>query len=382
MKLSVIPSALAAIFALHFASVAVAQDPIHEGFENYTLGPLDGQGHWRVNDDGASNVSATTGPTDSITQVVEFTPNADSACAFLDATTEPIDGGKWLVTISVLVEPGFDGESTLSLANHIDVVPIEWLLHLRLNGNDGLLYCECGGSTVGVPLVVGEWNTLRIVVTLPTTMFGDVQVSVFYADQLVTSFFTPPILNARIDGIRFTTEPNPDPNDRIFFDNLEVIPFDPTIPGMPRCFGDGTVAPCPCGNEVGADDDEGCANSTAAGAALSAGGSDSIANGALVLICRQAVPNQPGVFLQGEESLAGGFGLIFGDGLRCCGTNVVRIATVVPDATGLVVITVNGAALGAMPGDFRCYQFWYRDPPGPCGSGFNLSNGYEVYWRP
>jgi hypothetical protein len=27
------------------------------------------------------------------------------------------------------------------------------------------------------------------------------------------------------------------------------------------------------------------------------------------------------------------------------------------------------------------YQAWYRDPAGsPCGSQFNLSNGYEISW--
>jgi hypothetical protein len=36
-----------------------------------------------------------------------------------------------------------------------------------------------------------------------------------------------------------------------------------------------------------------------------------------------------------------------------------------------------------LPGDIRRYQAWFRDPfGGPCGSGFNLSNGYEIVWLP
>ena len=32
-------------------------------------------------------------------------------------------------------------------------------------------------------------------------------------------------------------------------------------------------------------------------------------------------------------------------------------------------------------GDTKLYEVWYRDPnTSPCGSQFNLSNGFEVVW--
>ena len=33
-------------------------------------------------------------------------------------------------------------------------------------------------------------------------------------------------------------------------------------------------------------------------------------------------------------------------------------------------------------GDIWRFQAWFRDPAGPCGSGFNLSNAVELVFRP
>ena len=94
-------------------------------------------------------------------------------------------------------------------------------------------------------------------------------------------------------------------------------------------------------------------------------------------------PNQFMVFFQGDNAVNGGAGNPFGDGLRCAGGNVVRLnAPTMSDAAGSadttgITISVTG---GVSSGDTRRYQGWYRDPGGPCGSGFNLTNGYEVNW--
>jgi hypothetical protein len=148
--------------------------------------------------------------------------------------------------------------------------------------------------------------------------------------------------------------------------------------GEAYCFGDGSGAPCPCGNDGAAG--RGCGNSASPqGAELSAFGSASLSAGDLVLRGTGLVGAQPGLFFQGESSLAG---QPFGDGLRCAGSNVVRIETVTP-ADGEALSTVDvGLAGGVAPGETRFYQLWYRDPGSgsPCGAGYNLTNGLEIVW--
>lgn len=151
--------------------------------------------------------------------------------------------------------------------------------------------------------------------------------------------------------------------------------------GTAYCFGDGSATTCPCGNTGGPG--RGCANSfELQGAQLFAWGSTSLAAGNLVLSANGAVPGQAGLFFQGDAAVAGGQGMPFGDGLRCAGSGVVRLQTVVPDAAGEAETSVDvGLKGGAAPDETKFYQFWYRDPVnGPCGGGFNLTNGLELIW--
>jgi hypothetical protein len=149
--------------------------------------------------------------------------------------------------------------------------------------------------------------------------------------------------------------------------------------GTPYCeCTDGTLSPC--GNP-GAPD-HGCANSGQAdGAHLFATGT--LNPDTLVLHASGAIPSQPGLFFQGDSPIGGGAGVTFGDGLRCAGGSVKRLEVAFPDATGLASTTVSISAAGGVgPGSgHRYYQFWYRDPTlGPCGSGFNLTNGLAIIW--
>jgi hypothetical protein len=152
------------------------------------------------------------------------------------------------------------------------------------------------------------------------------------------------------------------------------------------CFGDGTSAPCGCGNELPSTPG-GCANGLGFGAVLSASGAADTANDTLVLTA-DFVTAQPGLMFQGENSINGGPGVTFGDGIRCCGTGVLRLEVIFgqhPQPTSVsTTVTISqhpGQDLGAMPGTTFCYQYWYRDPTGtPCGSTFNFSNAVRIAW--
>ena len=162
-----------------------------------------------------------------------------------------------------------------------------------------------------------------------------------------------------------------------------VVVAAPGAVGTKFCSGDGSGTACPCLNQ-GAPG-HGCANSVAmTGAELTGSGSSSIAAGSLVLSGSTLAAFQPGLYFQGDNAIAGGAGAVFGDGLRCAGGNVLRLQVVTADAAGSSSTSVDVAAAGgALAGQTKRYQLWYRDPVGgPCGSGFNLTNGLEVTWAP
>jgi hypothetical protein len=156
----------------------------------------------------------------------------------------------------------------------------------------------------------------------------------------------------------------------------------PHGPGVYYCAGDGTASPCPCAN-VGPPG-RGCANSSGSGAWLESVGSASLAAADLRLQAIGAIQGQPGLVFQGDQRVAGGAGVPFGDGLRCAGGSVVRLQVLVPQAGGFAETSVDiGAEGGALPGEMKAFQFWYRDPTGgPCGSSFNLSNAIELTFAP
>lgn len=137
----------------------------------------------------------------------------------------------------------------------------------------------------------------------------------------------------------------------------------------------------PCGNP---GPEAGCANATGRGASLIALGS--------------TVPDE--VSLLADGCVPGGFALVFqadspaqfryGDGLRCVAGGLVALSRVptVADPFGVVgyghcfgdtPISVTGGVVSGS-GVTRYYQCWYRDPTGPCGRTFNLTNGVAITW--
>jgi len=151
------------------------------------------------------------------------------------------------------------------------------------------------------------------------------------------------------------------------------------------CSGDGSATACPCGNSAGPR--SGCANSVGAGAEFRAWyGVASIALDTLGLRCTGLPTTTTVTCFQGTERVAGGAGVVFGDGLRCAGGSVVRVGT---RSVNTGFATFPGAPLTlsllghvTAPG-LRTYQCWYRNSASFCTPDtFNLSNGLAVLWRP
>lgn len=147
----------------------------------------------------------------------------------------------------------------------------------------------------------------------------------------------------------------------------------------------GTSVDCPCGNNVAPGAAEGCANSSGAGASLSASGSTSIAAADLSLHVAGLPAAPPGVFFAGDGATAGGAGVPFLSGLRCVSGNVVRLAKIPATPGGQANLPGPGfppihQMVGAQPGQTQYFQFWYRDAQGPCGHSANMTNGLRVVW--
>ncbi len=120
-----------------------------------------------------------------------------------------------------------------------------------------------------------------------------------------------------------------------------------------------------------------------AGASIDSSGSASVAANDLVLVTSQAPPGQFGLFL-----VAGERGLVrVGDGLLCLGGAFYRLNGVQLDAAGGASLPIDltqypfGAGAVA-PGMTQNFQFVYRDPNGPHGSGWNLSDALAITFCP
>jgi hypothetical protein len=163
-------------------------------------------------------------------------------------------------------------------------------------------------------------------------------------------------------------------------------------PIVASCFGDGTGAPCPCGNSGLAG--HGCENSSSTGGALlSAAGSPSLSSDTLVLTSSGEKPEALSIFLQGSARIAP---VLYGDGLRCAGGTLKRLyfkiafggLATAPQGSDLSVFARSGALGDPIPmGATRHYQTYYRDPnldfcPSPLGNTWNVSNALSAVWSP
>lgn len=197
----------------------------------------------------------------------------------------------------------------------------------------------------------------------------------------LTSWLTVPVLSGNTYAIRVGGY-----SGSIGWFNLRVD----TDAGAPYCLGDGISANnCPCSNTSTAVLEAGCRNSTGTAARLLASGTPDVSSDTLSLQGSGMPPNSTCLYFQGTNKQSSGLGAAFGDGLRCVAGTVIRLGTKTNNAngdssypTGLDPdVSVKGNLPGA--GGTRYYQCWYRNAAFFCtASTFNLSNGYEVIWRP
>ena len=126
--------------------------------------------------------------------------------------------------------------------------------------------------------------------------------------------------------------------------------------------------------------------STSAGARILAIGNTRVSANDMTLRVEDAVPLQYGQFFYGATASE----VPFGDGLLCVSGEVFRLgAPAAVGAAGRATLQLdfdappmNSGPGGIAAGTTWHFQFWFRDPDGPGGSGFNLSNGLTAVFCP
>ncbi len=150
--------------------------------------------------------------------------------------------------------------------------------------------------------------------------------------------------------------------------------------GTPFCIGS---SGCPCGNNSNPAQNAGCKNSTGLGGKLVGSGTTSVSLDGLQLTATN-MTGLVAVFFQGTGVVS----FTYGDGHRCMGGQLLRVgkksivggsATYPVGADPLISIKGNVPPAGNV---VRYYQTVYRNVGGPCGSGFNVTNGVSVVWGP
>jgi hypothetical protein len=155
---------------------------------------------------------------------------------------------------------------------------------------------------------------------------------------------------------------------------------------VPYCFCDPVVAPCSNPDQLA-----GCRTFTGRGGLLTACGLPSIAADQMTLTLSQVPSNQFGIMFMGRTQA----NVPFGNGRLCVGQSASSpVYRYPPQSTGSAGTFTYGPGLTAYglghfsvtgqfaPGDVWHFQTWFRDPLGPCGSSFNLSNGLAVTMQP
>jgi 3-phytase len=160
-------------------------------------------------------------------------------------------------------------------------------------------------------------------------------------------------------------------------------PPPPPAGWVPFCLGDGTGAPCPCGNIGSAG--HGCASSTQPGGALLAGGGTPSVSADTFALTATSLTGNSCIFFQGDAEAAP---FAVDDGLGCVGGFVRRLGTKHVGGGSSSYPHGNDPPIsvrGALPpaGGTRWYQVYYRNAASFCTPATsNRANGVRVIWAP
>ena len=117
------------------------------------------------------------------------------------------------------------------------------------------------------------------------------------------------------------------------------------------------------------------AHSEGPGAIMGLIGTASVADNNFTLEVNDAPANKSGIFYYGPNQIQ----TSFGDGFRCVGGATKRLPIVTTDFVGYASFTLDlSTAPNISAGANQNFQFWFRDPMGPGGNGFNTSDGLAV----
>jgi len=243
------------------------------------------------------------------------------------------------------------------------------------------------GSLRILPPVDSSRVDVRMYVLLGATSQNSLTLSAFQgATQVDTDVHVIPTgsgvheVNLVVSGGPFTkvflstSGPNAGGTCLAVLDEIRSI----TAPvGLRFCYGDGSGAACPCNNFSLTP--SGCVNSTGEGALSYAYGSSSLSLDQMEFGASLLPPGVPALLFSSGAMLGAGGGTPFGDGLRCIGGSIQRLGVKPAGANGRVdwddqLLSRSGIGVGSN----AFFQVWYRDTQGPCGSGFNLTNGNRV----
>ncbi|MCC7012836.1 MAG: choice-of-anchor L domain-containing protein [Planctomycetes bacterium] len=166
----------------------------------------------------------------------------------------------------------------------------------------------------------------------------------------------------------------PDANTNGIPDGCESVGIDVET----YCVCDGEAIWGPCGNNVPLGIVAGCVNSTGQGGRLAVSGGGTACPAAVSFDISDVLPNGVGILVMSSHPLANAPAL--GDGRLCMRSPFTRTAIMFSNPVGDVSLPLIPTPSGGLIncGDTRYFQYWYRDPSGPCMKLSNVTNAVKV----